>query len=227
MKIKLICSLFLFVIFYSLAANAEVKYKLDEIDENDTTILVNLSYRLPYEYVPDNLLTPNTSRQKNKKESHVRLRPEAAEALEKLFEEAKKNGFTLYTVSGYRSYYEQRRLYEDKVEAVGERQARQTVAPQGTSEHQLGLAMDINGESTLKKGLSNDFGESPEGIWITQNAHRFGFIIRYPKDKTDVTGYRWEPWHIRYVGKEAAVDIYTLHCTLEEYTELVEKAGAD
>ena len=217
--IRIICGfLFLCVLFCNVAANADVKYTFEEIKDNNI-LLVNLSYRLPYDFEPENLVVPDVPRPENKAEKKVKLLPEAANALEKLFQEAANNGYTLYAVSGYRDYYEQKRLYEDKVASVGEWNARKTVAKPGTSEHQLGLAMDINGNSTLKKGLTNDFGESPEGVWVMQNAHRFGFIIRYPADKVDVTGYSWEPWHVRYVGKDVAADIYSLKITLEEYHE--------
>lgn len=216
------CLLFFCTLFCGTPASAEVKYTMDEVEKGGITLLVNLTYRLSYDYEPSGLVVPNVPRPENKTEKKVNLLPEAATALEKLFQEAAASGYTLYAVSGYRDYYEQKRLYADRVEAIGERRAKKTVAYQGASEHQLGLAMDINGESTLKKGLTNDFGDSPEGAWITQNAYRFGFIVRYPEDKTDVTGFSWEPWHIRYVGKEAAADIYTLGITLEEYCELIQ-----
>lgn len=208
----------------TIPAGADVKYKLDDEAINSVTLLVNHTHKLPYDYAPEPLVVPDVLRPDDKEGKRVLLREEAAKALENLFKDAAENGYTLYAISGYRSYYEQRRLFEEKVELVGEKQAMRTVAPQGTSEHQLGLVMDINGESTLKQGLVAGFGESPEGLWVAENAHRYGFVIRYPQDKTDITGYRWEPWHLRYVGKEASADMYTLGISLEEYTELVENA---
>ena len=90
------------------------------------------------------------------------------------------------------------------------------VAYPGQSEHQTGLAMDVSCQS-VGFTLEEDFGQTTEGIWLSENAHKFGFIIRYGKDTTNITGYSYEPWHIRYVGKDAAKEIYDLNITLEEY----------
>ena len=222
MKKSSICvSIFcMMVTLLSFPAFAERRYSIEDEGIFAETLLVNLENRLPYDFEPEDLIVPEVLRPKDKKERRVYLRPEAAKALEDLFAAAKEEGYTLYAISGYRSYYEQRMLFEEKVELVGEKRAMKIIAKQGSSEHQLGLVMDINGETTLKDGLVESFGESDEGKWVASNAYRFGFIIRYPKDKTDITGIQWEPWHLRYVGKKAAVEIYTLDTTLEEYHEL-------
>ena len=81
--------------------------------------------------------------------------------------------------------------------------------------------MDVEGHSSLGSGLVEEFGETPEGIWLAEHCHEYGFIIRYPKDKTDITGYVYEPWHIRYVGKDAAAEITALGVTFEEYILMV------
>ena len=81
--------------------------------------------------------------------------------------------------------------------------------------------MDIEGETTLGTGLTAQFGESPEGIWVAEHCYEHGFIIRYPEGKRSITGYIYEPWHLRYVGKEAAAEIHTLGVTFEEYILLV------
>ena len=81
--------------------------------------------------------------------------------------------------------------------------------------------MDVEGHSSLGSGLVQDFGETPEGIWLAQNCHKYGYIIRYPKGKTDITGYAYEPWHIRYVGTDAAAEIAELGITCEEYILMV------
>ncbi|MDR0928080.1 MAG: M15 family metallopeptidase [Oscillospiraceae bacterium] len=194
-----------------------------DIGPESTLVLINREHALSYDYVPAPLVTPNV-RADEGKEDNILMRPEAAAALEALFAAAEKANVTLYAVSGYRTYYEQRTLFERKAALFGERQAMLTVAPQGTSEHQLGLAMDLNGASTLKDGLEESFGASPEGQWLYAHAHEHGFIIRYPKDKTEITGYAWEPWHIRYVGAEVAEEIYTLDITFEEYHALLQQA---
>ena len=90
------------------------------------------------------------------------------------------------------------------------------VAYPGQSEHQTGLAMDVSSQS-VGFTLEEDFGQAKEGIWLKDNAHKFGFIIRYGKDNTHITGYSYEPWHIRYVGKDVANEIYEKNITLEEF----------
>ena len=191
---------------------------------NQMLTLVNRDHPIGKEYVPETLVMPQVKPAPGK-ESNIQLRPEAAAALEKLFLGAQKDGITLYAVSGYRSFATQRLLFQNKAEQVGEKQAMRTVAPPGTSEHQLGLAMDVNGRTTLKLGLVQAFAESPEGMWVADHAHRYGFIIRYPKGKTDITGYSWEPWHLRYIGVEAALQVHSLDITLEEYHLILEMAG--
>ncbi len=194
-------------------------------DPASITVLVNTEHKLPYSYEPT-VVMPNVLSAPGKGDS-ILLRQEAATALEAMFAEAKTAGHTLYAVSGYRSYYAQKSLFQNKVNIVGEKKAAQVVAPPGTSEHQLGLVMDVNGESTLKSGLEEDFGASAEGHWIAENAHRFGFIVRYPKDKTHITGYTWEPWHLRYIGLEAAEEVYTLDITFDEYHRLLQQRRLD
>ena len=89
----------------------------------------------------------------------------------------------------------------------------------GQSEHQSGLAADVSSPS-VNYALTESFGKTDEGIWLAQNAHKFGFIIRFPDGKESITGYLYEPWHIRYVGESVATEIYAKDLTLEEYLEL-------
>ena len=132
-----------------------------------------------------------------------------------------EDGLTLYATSGYRSYSTQKAIFERKLDRMSEKQANLSVAKPGYSEHQTGLAMDIEGETTKGTGLTEAFGESPEGIWAAKHCAEYGFIIRYPKDKTKITGYIYEPWHLRYVGREAAQEITALDVTFEEYIAMV------
>ena len=148
------------------------------------------------------------------------MQPVAAHALEELFDAANDDGIILYATSGFRSYSTQKAIFDRRSQQRGERAANRSVAKPGYSEHQTGLAMDVEGQSSLGSGLVEDFGETPEGIWLAQNCHKFGFIIRYPKGKSDITGYIYEPWHIRYVGPEAASEIASLDITFEEYIVL-------
>lgn len=144
------------------------------------------------------------------------MRDDAATALEEMFEAAKEDGVRLSVVSGYRSYSKQATIYQRKVATTGsEEKADELVARAGTSEHQLGLAMDVskNGSSSLNER----FAETEEGQWVYQNAHRFGFIVRYLEGYEEITGYSYEPWHVRYVGREHAAAIYASQEPMETY----------
>ena len=148
----------------------------------------------------------------------TRMRPEAAAALEEMFAAAKEGGLYLAAVSGYRSYGQQTAIFARKLEKVDRQTAMRTVAPQGCSEHQIGLAMDLGTKKETR--LSTAFGQTPEGQWVAANAWRFGFIVRYQGKWEAVTGYADEPWHIRYVGRDHAKRIYEMDIPLEEYVAL-------
>ena len=194
-------------------------YVMPHQDPTDILILVNKQNRAPA--VPVTLVKPDVTPTRESVAENIYMRPEAASALEALFEGAAGAGLTLYATSGYRSYSTQKAIFDRKAAERGEQAANRSVAKPGYSEHQTGLAMDIEGETTLGTGLTEAFGESPEGIWVAEHCHEYGFIIRYPKDKTNITGYIYEPWHIRYVGVEAATEITELGVTFEEYILMV------
>lgn len=186
-------------------------------------ILVNKQFNLPGGYEPDPLVKPAVSFSYGNLELEKSyMRQDAATALEKLFSGAKQAGIELFAVSGYRSYDRQSQVFEAEVNRVGKDKAVQAVALPGSSEHQTGLAMDISSRSANME-LSEKFGETKEGKWVTENAHRYGFILRYPKGKENITGYQYEAWHFRYVGVNAATVIYEKKWTLEEYFDIVEK----
>ena len=149
------------------------------------------------------------------------MRPVAAKALEELFAAAQEEGVILYATSGYRSYSTQKAIYDRRVKERGKARTELTTAPPGCSEHQTGLAMDVEGESTRDSGLTKAFGESPEGIWLAENCYRFGFIIRYGEEWRKITGYSYEPWHIRYVGVEHSMAIKELNVPLETYLDML------
>ena len=190
-------------------------YMMPHQDPTDTLILVSKNNKAPA--VPVTLVKPDVQPTREAVSENIYMRPEAAAALEDLFEAAAQDGITLYATSGYRSYSTQKAIFERKLERMDEKQANASVAKPGYSEHQTGLAMDIEGETTKGTGLTEAFGESPEGIWTAEHCAEYGFIIRYPKGKTNITGYIYEPWHLRYVGKEAAAEITELGVTFEEY----------
>ncbi|MEK3990847.1 MULTISPECIES: M15 family metallopeptidase [Robertmurraya] len=185
--------------------------------------LVNKMFALPESYNPTDLVKPNVSFSFGDQTIEKSLmRQEAAVALENMFAEAKTSGIELYAVSGYRSYERQRIIFDAEVKKSGEEKAMQVVAVPGNSEHQSGLAMDISAKSA-NLSLTESFGETNEGKWLAANAHKYGFILRYPKGKETITGYQYEPWHFRYVGVDAAQTIFEKNITLEEYFDIVEK----
>ena len=189
----------------------------------NTMALVNKGLALPNGYVPPDLERPKVAFSFGDQDIEKSyLRKEAGAALELMFSEAVKNGIHLFAVSGYRSYERQKAVFDAEVNMVGYEKAVQAVAVPGNSEHQTGLSMDISSESA-NFGLTEQFGETEEGRWLANNAHRFGFIQRYPKDKEQITGYQYESWHYRYVGVKAATQIFENQLTLEEYFNMVEK----
>ena len=188
-------------------------------DPTDLLLLVNKQNKAPS--VPYTLVKPDVTPSKPELSENIYMRPEAAKALEELFEGAEKDGIILYATSGFRSYSTQKAIFDRKAKERGEQSANRSVAKPGQSEHQTGLAMDIEGHSSLGTGLTNAFGETPEGIWVGEHCDEYGFIIRYPEDKTRITGYIYEPWHLRYVGVDAAKEIMEMGITLEEYILIV------
>lgn len=134
----------------------------------------------------------------------------AMNALQELQKAAREAGFSASLVSGYRSYQTQASIYNSYVQRWGQEYTDTVSARPGHSEHQTGLAFDV-GE------LTSSYGETKEGIWLRNNCQKYGFIIRYPKGKENITGYAYEPWHIRYVGVDVATYIMEHDLTLEEY----------
>ena len=161
-------------------------------------LLVNKEYALSMDYAPGE-------------------DPEAKEHLDRMFaafyDETGK-GLTAY--SGYRTYDYQKGLFDRYVEKDGYDNAVMYSAKPRHSEHETGLAFDIGGADQAY-WLEETFEDTEEGIWLRENAHRFGYILRYPKGKTHITGYIYEPWHFRYIGIEHASNIYDMDITLEEY----------
>lgn len=180
--------------------------------------VVNKEYGLPEDYKPEDLVVPNVPFSFSGTLEKSYLRKEAAEALEKLFDIAKKEGIQLNAVSGFRSYDYQKNLYANNVKRKGQEHTDRFSAKPGHSEHQTGLTMDVSSKSANNE-LELTFANTKEGKWLKENAYRAGFIIRYPKGKESITGYAYEPWHIRYVG-DIAESIYNKKLTLEEFMNL-------
>ena len=183
-------------------------------------ILVNKSNGLDRDYKPDDL-TAIKYYASNRGADGRFMREAAANAFHSLVEEALKSDLTVVVTTAYRSYSFQSVLYNNYVAADGPAADRYSARP-GKSEHQTGLAADVSSPS-VNYELTADFAGTAEGKWLAANAHLFGFIIRYPNGKEEITGYLYEPWHIRYAGLTAAEYIYTRNITLEEYLQLIEE----
>lgn len=160
----------------------------------------------PKTYAPDDLTSVGGGQ---------RLRAEAASALSKLITDAKMADLYISPLSGYRSYSTQVSVYNNEVAANGQAVADTQSARPGYSEHQTGLAIDVGGGGC---GIEDCFGNTNEGKWVAANAYKYGFIIRYIPGKQTITGYRAEPWHIRYVGAALATEMRNQNIqTLEEF----------
>jgi LAS superfamily LD-carboxypeptidase LdcB len=170
------------------------------------SILVNKYYALDASFTPSNLVKAQSCGQPT-------LAKEAADAFDRLCEAVKARGLDLGSSSAYRSYARQRQLYDYYVRTDGQANADTYSARPGHSEHQTGLAVDFNAGS----GSIDFFINTDTYAWVSVNSWRFGFILRYPQNKTDITGYMFEPWHYRYVGVETATLLHALGITYDEY----------
>lgn len=197
----------------SVARREALKRDLDK----GLFILVNKQNSVDRSYKPDDLTAIKYFAPDRPPEGRV-MRAEAAEAFNQLSEVAAKEGYEIIVTTAYRSYEFQSTLYNNYVKRNGQQKADTFSAQPGKSEHQTGLAADVSSPSVGYQ-LVEDYINTPEGRWLNDNAYRFGFIIRFPKGKENITGYMYEPWHIRYVGKTAAEEIYSKGLTLEEYVE--------
>lgn len=171
----------------------------DGVTYIDGYLIANKTYSLPADY--GNGLTA-----------------EMQSAFNRMSAAAKADGLKIYIVSGFRSYSAQKKLYKKYADRDGTEKADTYSARAGHSEHQSGLAADVN-------SVKNSFAGTPEGIWLASHCYEYGFIIRYPQGKTDETGYKYEPWHIRYVGKELAAKLYNGGdwITMEDYFGITSK----
>lgn len=174
--------------------DVEVVSDNDGITYIDGILVVNKSYSLPSDYNPG-------------------VDQEAKEAFDRMQAAAYSEGLNIYISSGFRSYEYQSGLYERYAARDGYAQADRYSARPGHSEHQTGLAFDLN-------TIDDSFADTAEGKWVAEHCAEYGFIIRYPKDKESVTGFIYEPWHIRYLGEEIAQKVYSSGLCLEEYLNI-------
>ena len=179
--------------------------------------LVNNCYRLSSDFTPPDLSAVDVATVNPPWGSDVHhLRESAARATEQLFQAAAAEGLFLLMSSGYRSYDMQVFFHDIAIRDFGPEEARRRSAVPGHSEHQLGLAVDLTTHE-LGGRLDQVFIETPEGIWVSQNAHRFGFIFSFPYGREAETGIMYEPWHIRFVGVDVATEIFNAGQILEEF----------
>lgn len=224
-KVKILFSLLFLIILCMMAGKVlnsdftllpldNITHHVASEDNGWNLILVNRN-----SYIPDDYKVELTELSNGEKVDS-RIYPE----LQEMFNDARAQGYGLFVREGYRTQEEQQQLLDEKIEAYenegkskseAKKLAEQWMAIPGTSEHQLGIAVDINADTT--KSSSDDVYS-----WLAENAHKYGFIKRYPSDKTDITGVINEPWHYRYVGKEAALEIYSQGMCLEEYIDTLE-----
>lgn len=179
----------------------------------DYLMLVNKYYLLDGTYAPDDLVVIPQTYAWGEAGSRS-CRKVAFDAFEEMWQGAKEAGYYLMISSAYRTYQDQETIYNNYKENRGRKYADSIAARPGSSEHQTGLALDI-----FSKANSNQatFKDTPEANWLKDNAYKYGFILRYPEDKVDLTGYNFEAWHYRYIGVEAATYCYEHDLTFEEY----------
>ena len=182
-------------------------------DDGDLLVVVNKYHAVSKDYKPKGLVTVDN---KYGTWKNMQLKSEAYDAYLKLYKDAEAQGFDLKLCSAMRTYSIQKNLYENAVTNRGREVANIRSAYPGRSEHHTGLAIDVTSAS-MDWGLTQDFTDYPDGKWVNEHCHEYGFIIRYPKGKTQITGYDYEPWHLRYVGVDAATYIMENGLTLEEY----------
>lgn len=174
-------------------------YEIDGITYVDGYLIANKTYSLPSDFVPTD--TYKKADGSATKQCSTCINNTAYQAFKDMDADASALGLNLYIASGFRSYVTQSNIYNRYVASDGQEEADTYSARPGSSEHQTGLAFDLN-------TINDSFAKTAEGKWINQNCHKYGFIIRYPEGKTDETGYIYESWHLRYVGTELATILY-------------------
>lgn len=179
-------------------------------------VVINKERPLPAGYKPGDLQKPDIPVNSAKTAEENTISAQAIPGLEALVADAKKQGYSLFLGSGYRSEAIQQVYFNNFVRRDGYEAARKYSALPGTSEHQTGFSLDI-ARSDKKCYLEVCFGETLEGKWIAENAHTYGYIVRYQTGKEASTGYQYEPWHIRYVGEELATELKKTGQSMEEF----------
>jgi len=217
---------------------------LGEIEEAQTADVVEWTYPIPYDllktsdyivlankeclldenYVPQDMVKDLSTRKISY--DPIQMREVAANALKALFDAAQEDGLYFYAHSGYRSYKTQKTMYHNRLKKNNGKDDG-VVAMPGSSDHQTGLGIDVINKAGIGKKFTEAFGKTKHGIWLAENCWDYGFIIRYQKDKEEITGIIYEPWHLRYVGVQVAQYMRDHNLCLEEFTEEWQAAVAD
>lgn len=195
----------------------EIK-EIKDIINSDTTglyTLVNKENLLSKEYMPGNLVIPNINLVSERSNEKNLVSGTMVEDLEQMFYDAQEEGINLFLSNGFRGYDSQTYIYNEDIQNKDSEHS-EYVAKPGESEHQLGLAIDITSRD-MAFDLNQSFENTKEGAWVLENAYKYGFILRYTKTKEDITGYKYEPWHYRYVGNKTISKLcHNKDLTLEE-----------
>lgn len=186
-------------------------------DPMDVLRLVNKANLLDKNYPPQDIdMYQLVHTDARKVSTDDQVRKIANDALVAMFDAAAAEGITLYVKSAYRSYQTQDTMHYNRVKDMGRDDG--MVQSAGASDHQTGLGVDVVSKAWSDRKLNADFAKTAEGKWLAENCTRFGFVIRYPEGKSDITGIGFEPWHMRYVGTEVARYMTAMGLTLEEFT---------
>ena len=186
----------------------------------DYTVLINKENKLDNYYIPQDLIATDDNENNFHHFIDPSLKPMISKSILPYFIElqkaAKEEGFNIIVGSGYRSYDYQKQVWDYNLNKIGFEGTIKKVAPPGASEHQTGLAFDV--AYIIDSNIECKINEQQEETkWLFENSYKFGFILRYPKGKEEITGYIYEPWHYRFVGKELASKLFFEEITLEEY----------
>jgi D-alanyl-D-alanine carboxypeptidase len=193
----------------------EVKLNITSADSQ--YVLVNKKFGLePVDYRPEDLVIPKVNLTASDSNDEKSVRKLIAPYLEEMLTAAQNENLNLTMNSGFRSSKLQSFYFNNYVKQSGLEAAKRYSAEPGHSEHQTGLSFDLS-YTDRKCYLDACFGDTEAGIWLAENAHSYGFILRYPKDKEEITGYQYEPWHFRFVGKDIATEIFDQKLSYEEY----------
>ncbi|MFV0499674.1 MAG: D-alanyl-D-alanine carboxypeptidase family protein, partial [Bacilli bacterium] len=193
------------------------EYRIANIKDSYSTV-INKKRRLSSDYIPKDL-TQITVKSIHSGNNNL-IRSDILPKIEQMFKDASNNGINLVVNYAYRSYDYQEKLFNEYVSQYGYETTIKMAAFAGASEHQTGLVLDIGSIESTSANLSVEFGSTKASAWLKDNAHNYGFILRFPKGKEEITTYIYEPWHYRYVGNDLAKYIYENNITLEELFDL-------